>query len=254
MSIIITPNYNVDYQLAVSRGVVTGAEVFGAYGKLVTSGAVTHQLIWPDGTFNVPSSSGVQMTLVSTSAQDGVAGTGIRSVHMHYLDANLIPQSETITLNGLTPVTSVATNVRFIQCLHLATYGSGKAAAGTITATNAGLIYSQISTGALRCSSSARMVPSGKRLIVSGLSGGSSSGTAAASSTVSICSTILDTHDYTADAILIQYATAAVQDNNTTLSLNPPLSFPQGVVVAMTASTDKAATIVGSWFGWLENV
>src|SRR5574340_540012 len=173
--------YKQDYATAVARGDVLNAEPFGSYGEITTIGAVTNQIIWPDGAYNIPPAAGVQMSLVSTSAQDGVGGTGIRSLDIHYLDNTLTPQIETVVLNGLTPVLTVATNIRFIQCVHLITYGSGKAAAGVITVTNTEISYARINTGQVRCSSSARMVPAGKNLFLTGLVGGASSGTAAAS-------------------------------------------------------------------------
>src|SRR5512139_3268256 len=128
--------YKQDYATAVARGDVLNAEPFGGYGELTTAGAVNNQIIWPDGVYTIPPAAGVQMSLVSTSASDGVAGTGIRSLDIHYLDNTLTPQIETVVLNGLTPVLTVATNIRFIQCMHMITFGTGKAAAGVITATN----------------------------------------------------------------------------------------------------------------------
>lgn len=238
----------------ISRGLVNGSEPFGGYGERTTAGAVTNGVIWPDGAYNVPPAAGVQMSFVSTSAQDGVGGTGIRTLHVHYLDANLDPQVADITLNGLTPVLSVVTNIRFIQCMHLETYGSDKAAAGTITATNGGTVYSQINTGDVRCSSSARMVPRGMRCMVQAFAGGSASGAAAASTVVRIAATYIDGHNYTQDAVFIPYGSAAAQDGSSTLGVSVPLAFPEGVIVGMIFSTDKAATVVGTWFGWLEKV
>jgi hypothetical protein len=241
------------YETAVSRGEVLGAEPFGGYGEMATVGAVTNQIIWPDGTYLVPPASGLQMSLVSTSAQDGVGGTGIRSVELHYLDDALIERFETVVMNGLTPVLTVATNIRFIQCMHMIAFGSTKAAVGLITASNAGQPYSQIIIGAVRCTSSVRMVPAGKTLYITGLSGGSSSGTAAASAVIRLCATYFDGHDYTANSVFIPFASATAQDTSVTLSLSIPLPFTAGIAVGMQTTVDKAATIVGSWFGWIED-
>lgn len=245
---------SLDYPVAVAQGEVPGASIFGSYGEMTTAGAVTSQIIWPNGAYFLPPASGVQMSLVSTSAQDGVGGTGIRSVELHYLDANLIDRTETVILNGLTPVLTVATNIRFIQCMHMLTYGSNKKAVGTISSTNGGTTYAMISVNGVRCTSSVRMVPAGKRLYISGLSGGSSSGTAAASAVIRLCSTYLDGHDYSADSVFIPFSSAASQDNSSSLSLITPITFEAGTAVGMEVTADKAALIVGSWFGWLENV
>lgn len=244
------------YMVEVARGNVPGAEPFGAFGELTTAGAVTNHLIWPvAGTpaLNVPPDPGVQMTIVSTSAQDGVGGTGIRSIHIHYLDGNLDDQNEEVILNGTTPVTTVATDIRFVQCAHLETYGSGKAAAGNITISSGGITYSYIATGSVRCSSSARRVPRGKTAFVHALWAGSASGTAAAASTIRIGSSFIANHDYTEDGIIIPYASISVQDGSEALTLMEVIPFPEGTVIGMTTTTDKAATISGGWAGWIED-
>lgn len=248
MSYIPNENY-VD----IARGRVPGSQPFSGFGKRVTAGAETN-VLWPNGAYAFPPPAGVQMSLVSTSASDGVAGTGIRSVEMHYLDANLAERSEVVTLNGTTPVLTVATNIRFIQCLHINTFGSGKAAAGNITVSNGGVTYAYIAMGDVRCSSSVRMVPAGKRLIVESFFGGSVSGSAAASTIVYMSTPNFAGHDYIADAVFIPLASGAFQDNSAGLAVKCPLVFTAGQAVGMTFVTDKAATIVGTWFGWLENV
>lgn len=239
--------------LDVARGLVPGAQPYSSYGKRVTAGAESN-VLWPNGAYSFPSSSGVQLALVSSSANDSSAGTGIRTVEVHYLDANLIDRTEVVTLNGTTPVNTVATNIRFVQCMHMLTFGSGKVAAGNISASNGGNNYSYIATGDVRCSSSVRMVPAGKRLIINAVYAGSISGVAAASTTVSIATTYFDGHDYTSSSIFIPMSTAAFQDNSSGLDLFCPMAFTEGQSVGMIFTTDKAATVVGSWFGFLENV
>ena len=248
------PPWSQDYQTAVARGDVNNAFPFGGYGELTTVGAVSAQIIWPDGAYTLPPAAGLQMSIVSTSAQDGVGGTGIRSVDIHYLDAALAPQTETVVLNGLTPVLTTATNIRFIQCMHMVTFGSGKKAAGVISATNTAVVYALITTGQVRCTSSVRMVPAGKRVLVVGLSAGASSGTAAASATIRLASTIFQDHDYSADSVFIPFASACAQDGSISLTLTAPLMFEAGAAIGMETTCDKAATIVGSWFGWVEDV
>jgi len=243
-----------DYLLSVARGKVSGAQPFGAYGEITTGGAASG-LLWPNGVFTFPAAAGVQMRVVSTSAADAAAGTGARTIDLHYLDADLAEQVETVTLNGTTPVNTVATNIRFIQCMHLVTFGSGKAAAGNISATNlaASENYGYIAAGKLRCSSSLRMVPAGKRLMIDSFYGGGVSGTAAAAVTLHLATPTFDGHDFTVDNLFMPLNAGAFQDMSSGLRIGCPLSFTAGQSVGMTYTTDKAATVVGSWFGWLEN-
>ena len=165
-----------------ARGVISGAEPFGDFGQRLTlATGVAGDDVW-DGTAVLiprPPTAGEQMTLVSTSISDTSAGTGIRSLEVHYLDANGSAQVETVTLNGTTPVNTVATNIRFVNDLHALTVGSGESAAGTITCYNLGAattIYNQISAGSNRDVTCSKMVPAGKNFF---LTGWSCSGTAA---------------------------------------------------------------------------
>ena len=244
-----TPNEN---PVNISRGKVAGAEPFSAYGEKTTTGADSG-VLWPNGAFVFPAAVGVQISVVSTSANDSAAGTGIRTLDIHYLDANLAPQVETVTMNGVTPVLTVATNIRFVQCMHMATWGAGEAAAGDITASNSGNTHSYITTGGVRCTSSVRMVPAGKRLIVNEMFAGSVSGTAAAAVIVRAATPTFDGHDFTTANVFMPVASGAFQDNSAGLSIKCPLAFTEGQSFGLTFTTNKAATIVGSWFGWLED-
>jgi len=246
----------IDSTVDIARGNVSGSEPFGAYGKIVTSGAVTNRLLWADGDWSIPNqTTGQRVSIQSTNAADGIDGTGIRSIHLHYLDADLNPHEEEVDLNGTNSVLTNATNIRFIQCGHIGEFGSDKHAIGTITFENLDLneTFNQIDALENRCSSSARMVPNGKRAIVSGLVGGSISGTAASSSSVSIAATTIADHDYTEYAILIPFGSIGVQDGAVAFTLPIPAVFNEGTIIAMTCSTDKAATITGNWYGWLED-
>lgn len=251
MSIIITPDYQINYPVNVSRGVITGAQPFYGYGRKTTSGADSG-VLWPNGAFVFPSSAGVQISIVSTSANDTAAGTGIRTLEVHYLDANLAEKFETITMNGTTPVLTVATNIRFIQCMHMVTFGSGLSAAGNISASNAGNTHSYIAAGDTRCTSSVRMVPAGKRLIIHDVYAGSVSGAAAAVTTVNAATPSFEGHDYTTSNLFMPLASAAFQDNSSGISIECPLIFTEGQSFGFTFTTDKVATVVGQWFGWIE--
>lgn len=229
---------------------------FNSYGELVTAGAVTNHLIWPDGsTLNVPASAGVQMTLQSTSANDAAAGTGIRTVEIHYISGtDGTEKLETVELNGITGVTTTATDIRFINCMHMVTYGTGQKAAGEITATNGATTYSLISAGAVRCSSSARMVPDGYKLYIDAFYGGSVSGSAASKNTIRFFTTFLDSHDYTDDGIMIPYAGIGAQDNSDSLAGFPPFPIPAGFICGFQCDTEKASTVNAGFFGWLEPI
>lgn len=193
------------------------------------------------------------MSVVSTSANDAAAGTGIRTLDINYLDANLAPQLETVTMNGVGAVLTVATNIRFIQSVHIATVGSGKVAAGTITISNGGTTYARVEIGEVRSSCSVRMVPAGKRLIVTSFFAGSSSGAGAASAIIQLASPQINTRDFTTSNILVPFTATVYQDSSGGITPVCPTAFTAGQSVGIIFSVDKAATLVGQWLGWLEN-
>lgn len=234
-----------------------GAVPFSAYGERIATGAETSRVVWPNGTFIIPSSSGIQIAISSDSANDAAAGTGMRSVHIHYLQAvTLEEKTEVVTLNGVTPVNTVATDIRFIQCMHMVEYGTGKVAAGNISAKDTGgtNTYSYISAGTKRCSSSARMVPGGKVGYVMGAVGGSISSTADAGVILRMGTSYFEGHDYTDDAVLIDNVAIPIQNSSIAYRFPMPLGpIPEGTIIGILGQTDKAATIGASWFGWYEN-
>jgi len=244
--------------LAIARGEVEGSEPFGAYGERVNSTAGTNQLLWADGTWYIPNqSTGEQVQIQSTSANDTVGGTGINSIDLHYLDDQLIFRTEIVPLNGTTPVFTTATNIRFIQCGHMVDYGSLKSAAGNITFTRVATptqIFNQINATYNRCSSSARMVPAGKRAVIYSMVGSCTSG-AGKDAKISIAATYFQGHDYTVDAILIPFGSIAMQDSGIPLTLKIPFVYYEGVVIAMTYTSSNAGLLItGDWFGWIEDV
>lgn len=244
----------LDYLTAVSRGLIEGASPFYGFGERTVSGAVSSVPLWPTtDALYLPSSAGVQLTIVSSSADDASAGTGIRTIRIVYLDANLAVQSELVTLNGLTPVLSVATNVRFVQSMNATSTGSVKAAVGDIKAGYLTNTMDIIATGSLHSSSSVRMVPAGKVLYVNGWVVSSNSGTAAASVHVEFASTVINGVNYADQGLFFRFVEAATQDSSSSVVLPTAFPFPAGAIVGYNISSDKAASISGTWSGWLEN-
>jgi len=249
-------------QVEIARGRVEGARSIAVTGSLTTSGAVTDIMIWPGSTVKDPSvapAGGVQMTLVSTSAQDSAAGTGVRTLRFNYLDANLTPQSEIVTMNGTTPVLTTATNVRWVGDLTGLTFGSEKHVVGNITVTNSGTRYKYLDAEARATRSTAFRVPAGKRLIVHSLFAGSSSERADATAQVSLVASVLANLDGSVDrfedvGLLFRQGTVELQDNTTALADGALAAFPAGAIIGFRVTTDKRATLSAGFYGWIEDV
>lgn len=243
------------YEHEIARGKIRGAKLFYSFGEIDTSGAVTDHIIWPmTGTPELTVPTGIQMNISSTSVNDTSAGSGVRTVKIQYLDANLDEQTEVISMNGTTAVNTVATDIRFVNGMHITSGGVDKEAQGDISLKNGAVTYAQILTGKRRCTSSARRVPRNKRLMITSLYCGGSSGTADASAMVRLVTTGVNSDDFTSDSITFPHAGIAIQDSSATLSLTMPFPVAEGQVVGLEVTTDKSAMIDAGFVGWIEDV
>lgn len=74
-----------------------------------------------------------QRSILSNNASDTVAGTGARVVTITYYDQNLLgPFTEAVNMNGTTFVTTVNTNICFIEKIEITSVGNQLSNVGTI--------------------------------------------------------------------------------------------------------------------------
>ncbi len=102
------------------------------YGRNLDLDAAVPETIWDKGGSYVWPSGSEKVKVVSSSVADTAAGTGLRTIRIDGLDANWDLQSETITLNGTTPVEGDLDFLRVFKQKGL-TAGSGGTNAGIIT-------------------------------------------------------------------------------------------------------------------------
>lgn len=116
------------------KGDVSGRYPFRALGY---NGNIngTREDMWSVGGDYIFPAIAQQVKIVSDSASDTVAGTGARTVDIHYLDSAFKEKEHTFTMNGITAVNG-PTDVYRINYCEVMTAGSGKVAAGNITVTN----------------------------------------------------------------------------------------------------------------------
>jgi hypothetical protein len=97
----------------------------------IDSGTVP-EVIWDNGgNFTFPTAAET-VQVFSSSANDASAGTGARTVTVTGLDGDYNLSTETITLNGTTPVTTTATFLR-VNRVYVRTVGSTGANEGNLT-------------------------------------------------------------------------------------------------------------------------
>lgn len=141
-------------------------------GRVATS-AVTQVPI--RSTAYTEPAAAAQRSLVSANAADAAAGTGARVVRIVYYDnAMKGPFVEDVTLNGVTSVNTVATNIRFIETVVVLTSGNNGSNVGIISLKDAGgggTTYATIPAGANATQWAHHYVPVGRTMNLRCVSG-----------------------------------------------------------------------------------
>ena len=118
------------FELQVAQGQIAFHEHIYKFGQNQAVGNSV-ETIWEEGGLYVYPPSATTMTVSSSDANDTSAGTGARTIQISGLDGSYNEVSETIIMNGQTPVTTSNTYLRVNRALVL-TAGSGGANAGII--------------------------------------------------------------------------------------------------------------------------
>jgi hypothetical protein len=119
-----------------------------------------------------PAAVGEQMSIASDDdADNGASATGVLTMRIDYLDANGNERIEDVTLNGTTPITTTATDMRFVNDIYALTVGSNGVAEGNISVYKTGgsigsNLYQLIAAGGNKSLVPHRMVPVGKTLFL----------------------------------------------------------------------------------------
>lgn len=134
----IPRDYYNSFEFNVAAGMIPGAEVVHKFGHDEDLDESNLKTVWDVNT-SVPVSYSSVLSLVSSSTADnGVsspAGTGARTVLIYGLDANYDAITETVTLNGTTPVTTTKVFTG-INRMVVTSAGTGRKNAGAITVTD----------------------------------------------------------------------------------------------------------------------
>jgi hypothetical protein len=124
------------FELQVSRGQIQGHSRFCPFGFNDAVGGTAETIWTAGGTYTFPSTA-TALSVVSASTDDdgSPVGTGARTVTIDGLDANYLPVSETVTMNGTTAVSTTNSFLR-VNSVYVATAGSAGGAVGKITVAN----------------------------------------------------------------------------------------------------------------------
>lgn len=155
------------FNIEVSKGEVSGYISVQVAGNNPSIGN-TFEDVWDfGGTFIYPT-AGETWEVLSDNVNDMSAGTGARTVLINGLDTNYVEQTESVTMNGTTPVVTTRTDWFRMTSVIVISSGSGQTNAGDITirVSGGGNTRSLIQTGLSRTFNGFFTVPANKVFIV----------------------------------------------------------------------------------------
>lgn len=128
----------MDFYTSVGLGLVPGVRRVTALGSNAdVDQASLPEDVWSVGGLYPWMTAATSLEVVSTSASDGVAGVGARTITIFGLDINYVEVNQSITLDGLTPV-AVPTNLFRINSILIMSAGTTKVNVGDINVRDAG--------------------------------------------------------------------------------------------------------------------
>jgi hypothetical protein len=146
-----------DFPYQVARNKVPGAQIKNVFAFSATVGTTINTLWDATPTAYAFPTSAVVMTIASTSASDNTAC----KVTVNGLDSGFNPLVETVTLNGVTNVTTTGSFLR-VNSVDVVSPGTGQVTnIGTITVKNGGTTYAQINPTIGRTQQAYYTVPNG---------------------------------------------------------------------------------------------
>lgn len=213
--------------------------------------------LWELGGVYVFPTTSIQMKIVSSSVNDAAAGTGARTADIHYLDTNYDEQFETITLNGTTPVNTVATNILRVNDIHVMSVGSLGVSDGNLSLTNtAGTItYGYIAASGNASRQAIYTVPNGKAFYIAELNVGVGSAAGNRFAEFSLRATTSREHELTPGVFHFK-ALIAIQDNAISIPFCVPLkcvAYSDIKISVVSDAVSSNAICAGHFRGWLEN-
>lgn len=155
-----------EFYLEVAKGNVPKHSIVSIFGLNPNVGLAAFEDIWGVGGLLVQPVAGETWEIVSTDANDTLAGTGARTVIVAYLDTDYIERTQEIEMNGITPVSLAGSDQFRHAASAVLSVGSGKKNAGDIFIRNSsgGTNRSVILTADNITQDSHYTVPAGKSL------------------------------------------------------------------------------------------
>ena len=125
----------IDFYLAVAKGDFTGYTKVSKFGRNPSVKSADYETIWDGSNFYPWPTAAETLSVVSDDTDDASGGTGARTVEIEGLDSSWDVLTETVTMNGTTPVVTTGLFLRVYRA-RVVTAGSSGTNEGTITFTN----------------------------------------------------------------------------------------------------------------------
>ena len=153
---------SMDYFYAASTGQINGVRGIIKFGHNPDIDTAAGEDINYFGNLTYLTAASTFDVVSDSSADDLTTGTGAWEITISYLDANYAEQTETISLDGLTPVTTTGSGLRLLSA-YCGKVGSGGVNAGNIaiTATTGGTTQAYIPANKGQTQQAAYTVPAG---------------------------------------------------------------------------------------------
>lgn len=247
--------------IQIARGRVPGASLFRKIGRNPDVDNAREDLWSEGGVYTLPPDGGIQMSVQSTNANDSINGTGVRVVQIQYLDANGNERIESVTLAGVTPKLTIATDIAYVNGISATEEGSLNGAAGTVKITNVArnIVYGAIEVGSGKDRQAIFTVPAGKMafIIETLLSGNAASGGSSdylegfLRATCDDLGNLLPRNVFNFKSGQVQTNSGIWVTQQVPIVL-PPLSTVKLSVISRTPTSNVLA--IGGFAGWLEPV
>lgn len=136
---------SMPYFVDITEGNVANHAALRKFGHNPDVGAVEEDVWDGGGVYTGWITAAETVDIVSDDANDDAGGTGALTVQIYGLDASFAEQNETLTMDGVTPVTSSGTYIRIFRAV-VRTAGSQGENDGTITVdgTTSGAVLAKI--------------------------------------------------------------------------------------------------------------
>jgi hypothetical protein len=247
---------SMPYLYDIAEGNVTGHTAYAKLGYNAAVGATEEDIITQGGVYPWLASA-TALEVVSSNANDTVAGSGVQKVRISYLDGDYSSQSEIVSLNGTTSVPLTDTTVLRVNAIRATQVGAGLMAAGNITCrlvAAPNTVYRQIETGFTRGRGLTYTVPLGKTLYITSISVSSAAAEAGKAVVRWIGRAQVDDNDPTTKINFFQpFFEKLTLDNSFYREFEIPVRIPATADLKLSATSSVVSSACNCELrGWLE--